>query len=632
MRARILVPVISVALLIPLGCGKEEVPLYTAGQFLQTTTIFGGSFSHDEQRLLVSSDASGVFNAYAIPVAGGEAEQLTHSTDNAIFAVSFFPHDNRILYSTDQAGNEIAHLHLRKEDGTVTDLTPEPEARAVFFDWTRDEEHLLFGSNKRDPQFVDVYLMDIATFTPKMIYLNDAGYHFGAISDDLRYLAFSKGTSNRNDDMYLYDRETGEVTKITPHEGDIRFQPLEFSRDSGSLFFLTDQDREFMYLRRYDLATGQSETIETADWDIYSVRFSHNDRYRVTAINSDARTEIRIYDNEAGTQLELPNLPDGHITSLKISKSESLMRFYVTDSRSPRNLYVYDIATDEHRRLTDALNPAIDPDHLVDAEIVRFPSFDGLEIPALLYKPHGASKDQPVPALVSVPGGPGGQMRIGYGSQIQHLVNHGYAILAINNRGASGYGKTFNQLDDLRHGEDDLADCIAGKEFLAAQEWIDGEQVGIMGGSYGGYMVLAALTFQPEAFAAGVDMFGISNWLRTLRSIPPWWESIRADLYTEMGDPETDEEYLRRISPLFHAENVVRPLIVLQGANDPRVLKVESDEIVAAAKANGVPVEYLVFDDEGHGFLKRENEIQAQEAILVFLERYLKGITTTEAS
>jgi dipeptidyl aminopeptidase/acylaminoacyl peptidase len=209
---------------------------------------------------------------------------------------------------------------------------------------------------------------------------------------------------------------------------------------------------------------------------------------------------------------------------------------------------------------------------------------------------------------------------------LQYLVNHGYAVLAVNNRGSSGYGKTFYQMDDQNHGDKDLKDCIAGKDWLATQTDIDGEKIGILGGSYGGYMTMAALTFAPEEFDVGVNLFGVTNWLRTLKSIPPYWESFREALYKELGDPFTaDSVRLYEISPLFHAENVNKPLLVLQGANDPRVLQVESDEIVAAVEKNGVPVEYLVFPDEGHGFMKKENEIKAYGQIREFLDKFLKG-------
>lgn len=223
-----------------------------------------------------------------------------------------------------------------------------------------------------------------------------------------------------------------------------------------------------------------------------------------------------------------------------------------------------------------------------------------------------------------VHGGPGGQTTRGYKPLIQYLVNHGYAVLGINNRGSSGYGQTFFTADDRKHGCEPLSDCVEGKKYLASLSYIDPDRIGIIGGSYGGYMTLAALAFRPDEFAVGVDIFGVANWLRTLESIPPYWESIRLALYQEIGDPKHDLAMLKEISPVFHASKIKKPLMVLQGANDPRVIKPESDDIVAAVKQNGVPVEYIVFPDEGHGFTKKKNQIESYRAIHQFLDKYLK--------
>jgi dipeptidyl aminopeptidase/acylaminoacyl peptidase len=213
----------------------------------------------------------------------------------------------------------------------------------------------------------------------------------------------------------------------------------------------------------------------------------------------------------------------------------------------------------------------------------------------------------------------------GYSAQIQYLVNHGYAVLGINNRGSSGYGKTFFTAANRKHGREPLWDCVEAKTFLASLGYIDHERIGIMGASYGGYMTLAALAFRPEAFKVGVDIFGVSNWLRTLESIPVYWESVRKAIYDEIGDPVTDIDFLVATSPLFHAREIQKPLLVIQGANDPRVVKAESDEMVEAVRKHGVPVEYIVFPDEGHSFTKKKNQIEANWRILEFLDKYLKG-------
>ncbi|HZF11961.1 MAG TPA: alpha/beta fold hydrolase, partial [Thermoanaerobaculia bacterium] len=401
-----------------------------------------------------------------------------------------------------------------------------------------------------------------------------------------------------------------------------------FSPDGKALYFTTDRGAEFAYLVRYDLATGKVEEVLRPAWDVRYAYFSHDGRYLVVGINNDARTEVRLFETAGMNPVSLPSLPQADVNSISFSRDGHQMAFYADTSRSPRNLYVGEVGgtgAGSYRQLTRSLDPAIDPDALVEAKVVRFKSYDGVEIPGILYSPHGASPEHKLPALVFVHGGPGDQSRLGYSAFVQFLVNHGYVIYAINNRGSSGYGKTFFGLDDRKHGEADLDDCVASKKMLADLGYVDPARIGIGGGSYGGYMVLAALAFRPREFAVGVDMYGVANWLRTLQSIPSWWESFRKALYKEMGDPTTDADYLKKISPLFHAENIERPLIVLQGVNDPRVLKVESDEVVAAAKRRGTPVEYLLFPDEGHGIAKKANQARGYKAVLDFLDKYLKG-------
>ena len=315
-------------------------------------------------------------------------------------------------------------------------------------------------------------------------------------------------------------------------------------------------------------------------------------------------------------------MPAGDLKNVNFSADSSYLSFYLNADNSPSNLYVWKLGETSAKRLTQALDSSIDENQLVQSEVVRFNSFDQLSIPALLYKPKQASADNKVPALIWIHGGPGGQSRTGYSPAIQHLVNQGYAILAVNNRGSSGYGKTFFHLDDLRHGEDDLQDIVFGKRYLQSLPWVASDRIGVMGGSYGGYLTMAAMAFTDE-FKLGINIFGVTNWVRTLESIPPWWEAFRESLYAELGDPAVDGERLRRISPLFHADKVKKPVLVVQGANDPRVLQVESDEMVAAIRASGVPVEYVLFPDEGHGFLKKANRITAQQAYLKFLQQYL---------
>ncbi|HEX9942065.1 MAG TPA: S9 family peptidase [Thermoanaerobaculia bacterium] len=611
----------------------RQVRQYTIDQFLANTSYSGGSFSPDSRKILVSSNQTGVFNAFAIPVDGGKPVQLTDSKVNAIQAIGYFPHDERFLYTSDQGGNEKNHLYVQSPDGKVRDLTPGDKLKAQFIDWSLDDKSFFFGTNERDPSAFDVYEMTLDGYERKLLYTNDGAFLPGSVSPDRRYITLIKALTNNDSDVYLHDRTAGKTTLLTPDDkerAEVANGPQDFSPDGKSLYYTTDKGSEFSYLMRYDLATGERKEVLRTDWDVLSAGFSRDGRWFTVAVNNDARTELRVFAAAGMKPVKLPAMPGADITNVSFSPDGARMSFYA-EAAGPRDLYVRDLKTGKVSQLTHALNATIDPKDLVEGQVVRFKSYDGTEIPGLLYKPHQASPDHKVPGLVWVHGGPGGQSRVGYSGLIQFLVNHGYAVYAINNRGSSGYGKTFYAMDDRKHGDADLDDCVASKKMLAATGWVDPGRIGIVGGSYGGYMVLAALTYRPKEFAVGVDLFGVSNWLRTLESIPAWWGPTRDALYKELGDPKADADYLRKISPLFHADKIERPLIVLQGENDPRVLKAESDEIVEAVRKKGIPVEYHLFPNEGHGFARKETQEKAYQATLEFLDKYLKGMASSSS-
>ena len=601
-----------------------KVEQYTIEQFMDNEAVNGGSFSFDNSKLLISSNRSGIFNVYTVASSGGSYTPITASDSTSYFAQSFFPNDDRMLISADGNGDEINHIYLRDTTGTIKDLTPEKGAKAEFYGWAQDGQSFYFGSNKMNPKFFDVYEMDIVNFNAKMIYQNNDGLNFNGISNDKNYIALVQSLNTNDSDLYVYDVKSREKTKVNNNQSANSAQ--DFSYDSTSLYYTTDDGVEFSYLMKYDLKTKEKSNVLQKPWDISGARFTKKGSYRVVYVNEDGKDAIEVINTETNSPIDLPDFGNQSITSVGFSNDEKWMRMYVGGSNIPSDLYTYNFETQEQHQLTHVLNEAIQPENLVTAKVIRYKSFDGVEVPAIYYLPHQASKNNKVPAMVWVHGGPGGQTRQGFSSFIQYMVNQGYAVLAVNNRGSSGYGKTFFQMDDLNHGEKDLQDCVEGKNWLATQTEIDGDKIGIIGGSYGGYMTMAALTFTPEEFDVGVNIYGVTNWIRTLKSIPPYWESMRKSLYLELGDPFTEDSVrLKRISPLFHTDKVTKPLIVLQGAQDPRVLQVESDEIVAGVRKNGVPVEYVLFEDEGHGFVKKENQIEAYSRVVQFLDKYLKN-------
>jgi len=607
------------------SCTKSHIPQeYSIEQFYENTRIGGGAFSDDETKLLVSSDQSGIFNVYEIDISTGLKTQKTFSEKESFFAIDYLPGTNSILYSADKGGNELTHIFLLDSNGTTTDLTPGKNEKAGFAGWSKDKKSMYFTSNKRNQQFFDFYKMNLDTREIEIIYQNDNGINISDMSDDETWFAFSQPITTSENKLFLTNRINNLKIEISETPGS--YNASGFSNDNKYFYYTTDVEKEFAYLVKFEMETRKKEIIYETNWDVMYSYMSENERYRVIAINEDGKNTLFIEDLANNENIPFPKIPDGDIKAVLLSDSEEKIRLTIGTSKSPNDIYVYEMATKKLKKLTETLNPNINPNDLVSAEVVRFSSFDDLVIPAIYYKPHTATKDNKVPAMVWVHGGPGGQSRTGYSAFIQYLVNHGYAILAVNNRGSSGYGKTFFKMDDRNHGDKDLKDCIWGKKWLQKQEYINSEKIGIIGGSYGGFITMAAMTFEPDEFKVGVNIFGVTNWLRTLKSIPPYWESFRNALYKEMGDPTTiDSLRLYDISPVFHSDRVKNPVMVLQGANDPRVLKVESDDIVKGIRANEITVEYVVFDDEGHGFRKKENEINGYGKVLTFLDKYLKG-------
>ena len=602
---------------------NPNLKVYGIEDFFDNVSISGGYFSTDEEKIIFSSNQSGIFNVYEANIQTGKINQLTASNKESFFVKAYVPNSNDFIYSADNEGNEINHLFLKKEDDTVIDLTPNENEKSVFYKWSNDNQFLYFLSNKRDSRYFDLYKMKIGQWTPEIIYKNEDNFSLSDISNDEKYLLLSNSITTSENKFYLFDINENKRIEISSLPGS--YSSAGFTNDNKSFLYITDINNEFSYLNKYDIKSMQSSVIYETEWDVMYSYLSKNEKYRIIGVNEDGKNSVKVIEVDTNLPIKFPSFNNEDISSVNFSESEQKIRLTVGSSKMPNDLFVYDIEAETLKKITNSLNPKINSKSLVSAQVIRYKSFDGLEIPAIYYKPLSASKNNKVPALVWVHGGPGGQSRMGFNPLIQYLTNNGYAILAVNNRGSSGYGKSFYKMDDKNHGEKDLQDCIWGKKWLQKQEYIDENKIGIIGGSYGGYMTMAAMTFTPDEFMVGVNIFGVTNWIRTLKSIPTFWEASRKALYNELGDPYTSDSIrLKKISPLFHADKVINPVMVLQGANDPRVLQIESDEIVEELIKNDIPVEYVVFEDEGHGFRKKENQIEGYRKIESFLDVYLK--------
>ena len=604
-----------------------EPTRYGIEELMESVTYRGLSFSADGETLVTSGDANGTPNLVAFPVDGGEPYWLTESEDSQ-YLIGHFPNDGRLLFAADKDGDEIFHVYLREPGGTIEDLTPGESNIGRFHGFAPDGKSLYLADSSRKESAFDIYELSTVTYERELIFRNDAHYYVGPVSPDRRCLALMKVTDNRSAHIELHDIESGEYSAITVVDSHVFSAPRAFSPDGKYLYYTTDKWHEFEYLARYDLESGAHEEVLKFDWDIQgfyadaslsTLAFADDGERFAIVINRDARKGVEVYDTKSLKKVGGINMPDVSVASYALSQDGGTLATVVTNGRTPGDIYVQGIGGSSPHRLAASLSERVEPDDLVPGELVRFKSWDGLTVPGVLYKPHGAAPENKAPAMVWVHGGPGNEERIQYRPLFVYLVNHGYVVFAVNNRGTSGYGKSFHHLDDQAHGKGDLKDVVAAKRFLIEQGYVDPNRVGVFGQSYGGFMTLAALTQYPEIFDAGVDIYGVSDWFHLFANLPPWWSTFWRQTEVEMGDMK-DESYWRRISPLYHADNIVRPLMVIQGANDPRVRQFQSDRIVEAVRANGVPVEYLVFPDEGHGIAKKKNKILAYRTILEFLE------------
>lgn len=606
----------------PLADAARPSRKYDVAEFMNTMRLSGPSFFADGKRVLISSDETGIINAFSVHLADGARTQLTFSTQDAVQAVSPFPKDDRILFLRNNGGNENDHLYVRNPDGSERDLTPAPGVKAGFAGWRKDGEAFFVRLNERDRRFFDLFEFSTEDYSRRLLFQDDVGYGQGPISDDGQWLSMITPQSFSSADMHLFHIPSRQMCHLSEGTG-VAGYPQCFDPSSEWLYYLTHDGGDFLQARRYHLRSGRQEEVENAPWDVQYVRFSPHGRYRYSGTNQDGRTVVRLVDSKTGRRVRLPALPAGEMTEIAFSANEDQMAFLLDGGRSPSDLWRIDLTSGTAQQLIRSLSASVDPEDLVDVEVVRFEASDGMVIPNILWRPHRASAKSPAPALVFVNGGPGGQWRQTYFSLSQFLANQGYVVLGVNIRGSSGYGRRFNMADDRRHTEEPLRDLVEAKNWLTRQAYVDAQRIAVVGGSYGGFMVLATLAFHPEVFEAGVDFFGPSNWIRTLENIPPHAESFRKAAYEEMGNPETDRDRLRAMSPLFHADRIKKPLLVVQGGNDVRVLKQESEEIVEAVRRNGVPVEYLLFPDEGHNFTKRTNSVAAWRKVHQFLDREL---------
>jgi dipeptidyl aminopeptidase/acylaminoacyl peptidase len=590
---------------------------YDFARYLKIRGAWGASWSPDGRRLAFLTEITGVPQVWEV-AAGGPSwpEQLTFYEER-VSGAEYSPTSNQLLFGMDAGGNERTQLYLL-EDGEVKDLTRAPDAIHYSGGFSPDGKRVAYTATRRNGTDFDVFVQGLDG-EPETVW-EVAGYH--TVSDwapDGSALIVSRHHSNLNNDLYLLDLGNGEARLLTPHEGDARFQGVNVTPDGGSAYLATDRDGDFVRLARLDLSTLELTYLTPDDWDVEEVELSEDGRYLLASRNVEGYSDLMLFSGE-GRRVPDPSVPEGIVGGFEFSPDGSRLAFTLVGPTRNPDVWVLDLPGGEPRQVTRSSTAGMPRAVFRRPELARYPSFDGREIPGLLYEPESASGARGnAPVVVNVHGGPESQSRPGFAPVTQYLLHRGYAVFFPNVRGSTGYGKGYTHLDDVELRMDSVRD------LAHAAHWLRGrghEQVAVMGGSYGGFMVLAALTEYPELWSAGVDIVGIANLVTFLENTGSYRRGLREPEY---GSLERDRDFLESISPIHKAGKITAPLMVIHGKNDPRVPVGEAEQIVERVRENGGLVEYLLYEDEGHGLAKLKNRLDAYPRIAAFLDEHLSA-------
>ncbi len=592
----------------------------TFEQLTAVRSIHDGKWSPDGTRFAYLADTTGRLQLWMQPAGGGFATQLTTLAEHRVTGFHWSRDGGRIAFTADHEGDEMHQVFvldvLESGGSWPRRLTDSPASQFMIGDWTPDGQ-LAVNGNDRDPGQMDVCLLDPET--GELERLLTGGQHYaGNVSPDGRWLTSVELHSNSNSDIHLIDLATGAGSLLTPHEGDVNNFPGPWDTGSTGFTILTDEDSEFMVARFIDLDTGEQSAVLAEGRDVDLAASSSGGRWHALVQNEQGRSLLHIWDSERQQALT-PELPPVVISAISLHPELPRALLSMSGAREPRNLFELDFLAGTIERREQAMLGGIDPDDLVDPVLIEFDSFDR-PIPAWLYRPEGRG---PHPVLLSIHGGPEAQERPEYAYQgmYQYLLAQGVAVLAPNIRGSTGYGKSYQRLIQRDWGGGELRDIEAAAAWLQEQDWADSGRLGIFGASFGGFATLSAISRLPDLWAVAAEAVGPVNLLTFAESVPPHWKPMMKHF---VGDPVEDRELLMERSPLRYLDNVRSPLLVYQGANDPRVVKAESDQLVAALRERGIEVEYHVDERSGHGPADRDTAIVWWRTMSDFLLRHLK--------
>jgi dipeptidyl aminopeptidase/acylaminoacyl peptidase len=601
----------------------QELARTDIRRFLNVRSAYWPSFAADGQSIAFLSNITGTPQVWRVPIGGGWPEQVTFYSE-AVRLVEHHPIDPRLVFAMDRGGSEKTQIYLATPDGSeIIDLSGAPDAIHQWGGWSHDAGMIAYSANREEPGRFDVYVQDLAHRgdLARLLKRGPGGYYMaGDFSPDDRQLLVAEEPSNTNQYLHLLDVDTGDTRPLTPHDGQVRFQQARWSPDGKAVYVLSDRGRDFLGLARIDLATGAMQFVEQAQWDIESFALSPDGRWLVCITNEEGASRVRLRPLGPGGRQRTLELPLGVVEHAGFSPDSRLVAFDLNGPRHNHDVWVCEVPSGTVRPVTRSSRAGISREAFVAPELVRYASFDGLSIPAWLYMPPVAPAGRKPPVIVYPHGGPESQTRTNFNPVFAYFLNRGYAVFAPNVRGSSGYGTQFMNMDNVRKRMDSVKDLAHGAFWLRDSGRVDGQRMAIYGGSYGGFMVLAAITNYPDLYAAAVDAVGIANWVTFLQHTGAYRRAARE---AEYGSLTHDREFLESISPLRHVDKIRTPLMVIHGANDPRVPVGEAEQIVAALKRRNVPVEYLRYEDEGHGLVKLANRLDAYPRMAAFLDRRL---------
>jgi len=585
-------------------------------RYLNVRSAVAPSPAPDGKRIAYRTSVTGQPQLW---VSGGSGVSRQITFGESVTGAEWSPDGRWIAYAVDRGGNEREGYYLISPDGlSERELLAPAQAFRVWGGFSPDGSQVAYAATEEGGDDFNIYVLDVASGRSRRVYIGKGGVYVAAWKPDGNGLLLSRVRGEDANDLLYLDLTTGQARDLlAPAEASANLSPA-WSRDGRGFYLATNQDRDTSALAYYDLGAGQLQILEAPAHEVEAVALSGEGRYLAWSENVNGFSRLRVRDLVTGRTETPAGLPAGVIGTLEWARRAPRLAVSLSGPRVSGDIWLYDAATRKLARSTESATAGLAPERFVEPQAVSFPSHDGLTIHGLWYRPPTPAGAK-LPAVLLVHGGPTGQARPDFDGVTQYLLARGYAVLDLNFRGSTGYGKRFARLDNGRLRPN------AVKDMAAAADWLKGQGVGpvaVMGGSYGGYLTFAALTTLSDRFQAGVGFVGVSNWLTALAGASPTLKASDRYEYGNIDDP-ADREFFKDLSPITHVASVRAPLMVLHGANDPRDPVGEADQLVSAIRGRNGDVEYLRFPDEGHGIRKLSNRVTAYRRIARFLERTL---------